>query len=30
VENINDVYGCNPCHVEEGKKHGKVGMVKLG
>jgi hypothetical protein len=25
MENINDVYVCNPCHVEMGGKHGKVG-----
>ncbi len=24
MENINDVYGCNPFHADEGKEHGKI------
>jgi hypothetical protein len=23
MKNINDVYGCNPCHAEKGGEHGK-------
>jgi len=25
MENINDVYGCNPFHAEKEREHGKVG-----
>jgi hypothetical protein len=24
MENINDVYGCNPFHAEKGGEHGKI------